>query len=136
MSKVSKIKSPAEAQAGELKSRFGLENHGFKYLKRIYWNLPTEALYEEFVFRGEGTIVNQGPMAVNTGKWSARAANDKFVVQEPDTQDDIWWGEYNRPVSPEKFAGLYARMQAYVQGEPVSRPILSLTGPGARRPSS
>lgn len=119
MSKYLKIKSPAEAQAGELKSDFGLANQGLKYLKRVYWNLPTEALYEEFVFRGEGTIVNNGPMAVNTGKWSARAANDKFVVQEPDSQEDIWWGEYNRPITPDKFYGLLTRMQAYLQGEEV-----------------
>jgi phosphoenolpyruvate carboxykinase (ATP) len=119
MSKYLKIKSPAEAQASELKSDFGLENQGLTHLKRVYWNLPTDALYEEFVFRGEGTIVNNGPMAVNTGKWSARAANDKFVVQEPDSAEDVWWGEYNRPVTPEKFYGLYTRMQAYLQGEEV-----------------
>jgi len=119
MSKFLKIKSPAEAQATELKSDFSLENQGLNNLKRVYWNLPTEALYEEFVFRGEGTIVNTGPMAVNTGKWSARAANDKFVVREPDSQDAIWWGEYNRPITPEKFYGLLTRMQAYLQGEEV-----------------
>jgi phosphoenolpyruvate carboxykinase (ATP) len=119
MSKYLKIKSPAEAQASELKSDFGLKNQSLTHLKRVYWNLPTEALYEEFVFRGEGTMVNNGPMAVNTGKWSARAANDKFVVQEPGSADDVWWGEYNRPITPDKFYGLYTRMQSYLQGEEV-----------------
>jgi len=118
MSKYLKVKSPAEAQATELKSEFGLENQGLKYLKRAYWNLPMEALYEEFVFRGEGSIANAGPMVVNTGKWSARAANDKFVVQDQGTED-VWWGEYNRPITSEKFAGLFTRMQAYLQGEEV-----------------
>ncbi|MFO7654830.1 MAG: phosphoenolpyruvate carboxykinase (ATP) [Candidatus Krumholzibacteriia bacterium] len=119
MSKYLKIKSPAQGQAEELKSDFGIENHGLKYLKRAYWNLPAEALYEEFVFRGEGHIVNHGPLLVNTGKWSARAANDKFVVREHETEERVWWGEYNRPISPEKFAGLVTRMQAYLQGEEV-----------------
>ena len=45
MSKYLKIKSPAQKQAEELKSDYGLENHGLKYLKRAYWNLPPEALY-------------------------------------------------------------------------------------------
>ena len=119
MSKYLKIKSPAESQASELKSDYGLKNQGLKDLKRVYWNLPTEALYEEFVFRGEGSVVNNGPMAVNTGKWSARAANDKFVVQEPGSSGDVWWGEYNRPITPDKFYGLYTRMLAYLQGEEV-----------------
>ena len=119
MSKYLKVTSPAQAQATELKSDYGIKNHGLKYLKRAYWNLPSEALYEEFVFRGEGKIVNQGPMLVNTGKWSARAANDKFVVREHENADRIWWGEYNRPLASDKFSGLLARMQAYLQGEEV-----------------
>jgi phosphoenolpyruvate carboxykinase (ATP) len=119
MSKYLRIKSPAQAQADDLRSDFDLTRQGLKHLKRAYWNLPTEALYEEFIFRGEGSIVNSGPMIVNTGKWSARAANDKFVVREPETEERIWWGEYNRPISAEKFAGLVTRMQAYLQGEEV-----------------
>jgi phosphoenolpyruvate carboxykinase (ATP) len=119
MSKYLKIKSPAQNQAEELKADFGLEACGLKHLKRAYWNLPAEALYEEFVFRGEGSIVNGGPMLVNTGKWSARAANDKFVAREHETDERVWWGEYNRPIAPDKFAGLVTRMQAYLQGEEV-----------------
>ncbi len=119
MSKYLKINSPAQKHATDLKSDFCLENQGIKHLKQVYWNLPTEALYEEFIFRGEGSIVNQGPMIVNTGKWSARAANDKFIVEEQESADKIWWGEYNRPISADKFAGLVTRMQAYLQGEEV-----------------
>jgi phosphoenolpyruvate carboxykinase (ATP) len=119
MSKYLKIKSPAESHCRDLKSDYGLAQQGFKHLKRVYWNLPPEALYEEFIFRGEGSIVNGGPMIVNTGKWSARAANDKFVVREPESEGQIWWGEYNRPITPDKFAGLVTRMHAYLQGEEV-----------------
>ncbi len=119
MPKFLKIKTPAEKQAGELASRYGMDQHGLQHVKRAYWNLPSEALYEEFIFRGEGKIANEGAMLVNTGKWSARAANDKYVVREHSTEDDVWWGEYNRPIAPEKFSGLLARMQAYLQGEEI-----------------
>jgi phosphoenolpyruvate carboxykinase (ATP) len=53
---------------------------------------------------------------VNSGKHTARAANDKYVVREASTEDLIWWGEYNRPYSPEKFEELYSRLQGFVQG--------------------
>jgi phosphoenolpyruvate carboxykinase (ATP) len=119
MTKYLKIASPAQSQATDLASDYKLENHGLNYLKRVYWNLPVEALYEEFVFRGEGHVVNNGPVLVNTGKWSARAAQDKYVVREHGTEDRVWWGEYNRPISPEKFSGLLARIQSYLQGEEV-----------------
>ena len=39
----------------------------------------------------------RGPLVVNTGKHTARAAQDKFIVREADTEEHIWWGEYNRP---------------------------------------
>jgi len=117
MSKYLKFKTPAAAQAGDLKSRYGLKNHGLVHLDRVYWNLPEPALYEEASFRQEGAMAHGGPLVVNTGKWSARAAQDKYIVEEPSTADRIWWGEYNRPYSPEKFSSLIARVQAFLQDE-------------------
>jgi len=117
MSKYLKFKTPATDQAGDLKSRYGLKNHGLVHLDRVYWNLPVPALYEEATFRKEGFVAYGGPLVVNTGKWSARAAQDKFVVREPSTEDKIWWGEYNRPYTPEKFSTLYSRVQSYLQDE-------------------
>ncbi|HHQ49322.1 MAG TPA: phosphoenolpyruvate carboxykinase (ATP), partial [Acidobacteria bacterium] len=73
MSKYLKFKTPAAAQATELAGDYGLENHGLIHLDRVYWNLPTPALYEEAVFRNEGQVAFGGPLVVNTGKWSARA---------------------------------------------------------------
>ena len=103
MSKYLKFKTPATDQAKDLKSRFGLKNQGLRHLDRVYWNLPEAALYEEASFRQEGLIAQGGPFVVNTGKWSARAAQDKYIVREQSTEDKIWWGEYNRPYAPESF---------------------------------
>lgn len=109
--------TPAKKQAAEFKSDYGLENHGLVHLDRVFWNLPTEALVEEAVFRGEGHLVKGGAFHVYTGKWTARAANDKYFVKEESTEEQIDWGSYNRPMTPEKFNGLFARLQAYWQGE-------------------
>ncbi len=119
MSKYLKFKTPALAQAKDLKSDYGLKNHGLEGLYSVYWNLPDPALYEEIVFRNEGKIAHEGPILVDTGRHTARAASDKFVVKETSTEDKIWWGVYNRPFSTEKFNGLMARVQAYCQDEEV-----------------
>ncbi len=110
------IKTPAQAQAQTVKSEYSLSNYGFRNLHNVYWNLPAEALYEEIVFRGEGKITLNGAISVDTGKHTARAANDKFVVKEPDSEGNIWWGEYNRPCTVEKFNAMFQRMQGYLQG--------------------
>jgi phosphoenolpyruvate carboxykinase (ATP) len=111
------FKTPAMEEAMELASDFRLKNQGITDLHRVYWNLSESSLYEEIIFRNEGKIVNGGPILVKTGKHTARAATDKFVVREETNEDKIWWGDYNRPISPEKFNGIFARVQAYCQDE-------------------
>jgi phosphoenolpyruvate carboxykinase (ATP) len=119
MNNILNIKTPAEAQADAMKSDFGLENIGLINLHKVYWNLTTEALYEEIIFRGEAQISKLGPVIVNTGKHTARAANDKFIVREPTTEQNVWWGEYNRPYAAQKFDELFSRLQGFLQGRDI-----------------
>jgi phosphoenolpyruvate carboxykinase (ATP) len=119
MNNILNIKTPAESEASALKSDYGLDNHGLSNLRKVYWNLTTEALYEEVVFRQEAKISHLGPIVASTGKHTARSANDKYVVKEASTEENIWWGEYNRPFSTDKFNGLVNRMQGFLQGRDV-----------------
>jgi phosphoenolpyruvate carboxykinase (ATP) len=109
------IITPAEGQANELKSDFDLKNLGITNLRTAYWNLPAEALYEEIVFRNEGNLSHMGPIVVNTGHHTARAANDKFIVRETSSTENVWWGEYNRPYDGDKFEELFSRLQGFLQ---------------------
>ena len=110
------FETPAGKQATAFKADYGLVNHGLVYPDTVYWNLPTEALVEEAIFRNEGHLVKGGAFQAYTGKWTARAANDKYFVREENTENSIDWGTYNRPMTPEKFNGLFSRLQAYWQG--------------------
>jgi len=110
------IKTPALAQAKTVKSEYGLKNHGFRNLNNVYWNLPSEALYEEIIFRNEGKISYNGALVVDTGKHTARSANDKFVVKETESEKNVWWSEYNRPFSVDKFNAVYQRLLGFLQG--------------------
>jgi len=116
MNNILDIRSPAQAEAKALKSDYGLSSHGLANLHQAYWNLPAEALYEEIIFRGEARISAQGPVIVDTGKHTARSANDKFIVREPSSESRVWWGEYNRPFNPERFNELFNRLQGFLQG--------------------
>jgi phosphoenolpyruvate carboxykinase (ATP) len=116
MNNILDIKTPTENEAQALKSDYGLDNHQITHQRKVYWNLPAEALYEEIVFRKEGKLSHQGALVVFTGKHTARAASDKFVVRETTTENKVWWGEYNRPFSSEKFEELWSRLQGFLQG--------------------
>ena len=119
MNNLLNIKTPAESIAQIRKADFNLSNHSIGNLRLAYWNLVTEALYEEAVFRREGSTSIGGPFIASTGKHTARSANDKFVVRHSDSENNIWWGTYNRPFSTEKFEALYDRLLGYLQGHDV-----------------
>lgn len=101
--------------SGDQHSTYGLENHGLYNLNDIYWNLPTPALYEQAIMRREGGISHLGPLVVRTGHHTGRSPNDRFVVQEPSTENEIWWGKINRPFPQEKFDELHRRLASYLQ---------------------
>jgi phosphoenolpyruvate carboxykinase (ATP) len=95
----------------------GLEAHGIRNVKAIHWHLPTSALYEQIVSRGEGLIAHLGPMVVRTGVYTGRSPRDKFIVKEPSSAHHISWGPENQPLTVEKFDLLYYRLLAFLQGK-------------------
>ncbi len=94
-------------------SRFGLERQGFRTTGTVYWNLPEVRLYEQAIVRGEACLAQGGPMVTETGEHTGRAAKDKFVVREPSSESDVWWGKVNKPFAQEAFNGLRERIRKY-----------------------
>ncbi len=119
MNNLLNIKTPAESVAQVRKADYNLSNHAISNLRLAYWNLASECLYEEAIFRGEGATTAGGPFVANTGKHTARAATDKFVVREADSEGNVWWGVYNRPFAADKFEVLYDRLLGFLQGRDV-----------------
>ena len=103
----------------EIEGRHGLDQLGIRNLNNAYWNLTTPALYEQVVFRHEGLLAHLGPVIVRTGAYTGRSPNDKFIVKEPSSEKNIWWGDVNRPFTPEQFDNIWNRVRAYLQGNDV-----------------
>jgi phosphoenolpyruvate carboxykinase (ATP) len=74
-----------------------------------YWNLPAEVLVQEAVARGEGRLLAGGALAVVTAPYTGRSPRDKFIVREPSTGDDIWYGPVNEPLEEATFERLYRK---------------------------
>ncbi len=87
----------------------GLEARG-----QVHWNLGPAALYEMATRRGEGHIVAGGPFATVTSPHTGRSPNDKFLVEEPSSAGDIWWGPVNRPMTPQHYEALRSDIVAFL----------------------
>ena len=94
-------------------SKYGLKNC------KTYWNLSGEELQEITVRKGMGTETKNGTLAVNTGKFTGRSPQDRFLVKDDYTKDKVWWGNINKPVSSENFGILYDRMVQYLSEKEV-----------------
>jgi phosphoenolpyruvate carboxykinase (ATP) len=82
-------------------------------------NRPTAELYEDAIRAGEGLIATEGPLVVRTGKHTGRSPQDKFIVREPGSAANIWWGEVNRPIALEHYDRLRSRLMAYLADRPI-----------------
>jgi phosphoenolpyruvate carboxykinase (ATP) len=92
-----------------------LEAQGIETGATIYWNLTTAPLVEQAIARGEGQLAKDGPIVVETGKHTGRSAQDKFTVRDAETENTVWWGKSNKPMSPEAFAALKSDFLAHVK---------------------
>ena len=66
------------------------------------------ALYEDaLVYEPGSGISSTGALTAYSGKKTGRSPSDKRIVKEPSSEQDIWWGPVNKPMSPEVSSGCF-----------------------------
>lgn len=93
-----------------------LAEMGLINIDNVRWNLSTAQLYEDAIRRREAILAHGGPLVTRTGSFTGRAPKDKFIVDEPESHDKIWWGKVNQSISEEAFERLYRKVCVYLQG--------------------
>lgn len=93
-----------------------LSTIGMQNLNQVYRNLAVAELVEHALLRGEGLLAANGAFRVETGKYTGRSPNDRFIVDEPATTHEIAWNQINRSISEAQFYQLYQEMLTYVEG--------------------
>ena len=77
----------------------GIKNNKIKY------NLSYEQLFTDEVNNKEGNIFKTDygdTFGVDTGKFTGRSPNDKWVVKNINSESNkyLWWGNVNKPIEP------------------------------------
>lgn len=81
----------------------------------VYRNPSIPFLVEEAVRRKEGVLSDKGALVVETGKYTGRSPDDKFIVDAPSVHEKISWGKINVPISEDKFFALKAKVLDYLR---------------------
>jgi len=69
----------------------------------IHCNLSQEGWREQELNRKEGRLSDNGTVIVNTGIYTGRSPNDRFIVKTEENKDLVDWGEINQSLSEEAF---------------------------------
>lgn len=82
--------------------------------KQTHKNPSTAQLVEFALARGEGVLTANGALVAKTGERTGRSPNDRFIVKEASSENEIDWGSVNKPFAMDDFNALWERVSHYL----------------------
>ena len=89
-------------------SSIGILNSNIKF------NFSSKQLSEISVNKKQAKLTSTNAISINTGKFTGRSPEDRFIVEDENTKDHIWWGDINKPFKSEKFDLLQQKICDYL----------------------
>ena len=86
-----------------MSDQFSLESYGIT-VTNVKRNPSPAELYEDAIKFDGAEITASGAISSCSREKKGRSPKEKRVVEEPGSEDDVWWGKVNIPFSNESFA--------------------------------
>ncbi len=80
----------------------------------VKWNLSPKEIEEICIQEGSAKKTNLGAIAVDTGKFTGRAPKDRYIVEDSETKEKVWWGDINKPFPEENFNKLKEKIISHL----------------------
>jgi len=96
-----------------------LAGTGVTAIGPVHANLTAPGLYAQALQRGEGRLSADGAFMAITGQHTGRSVQDKFVVDDPEFTQEIWWSKINQKMPVEKFAAFSTKLRDWLGQQPV-----------------
>lgn len=93
--------------------KYGLSSSEVNTSGDEYWNLEIVRLIEHAIKNQEGILSKNGAFVVQTGEFTGRAANHKYIVYADDLKDQIWWNNENKQISNKVADALFEAVQQH-----------------------
>ena len=84
---------------------------------KVFSNLSPAELVEHALRKKEGFLSSNGALVADTGKFTGRSPQDRYIVRDSKTADAVWWNEINIAFDEEKFERLLAKMKNYLSAK-------------------
>lgn len=90
---------------------------GIVNLEAAFWNLSPEELVEASISSGQGILADSGALVIQTGEFTGRSPQDRFIVEDEITRSKVSWGKINKPFDADAYDHLYLRVCQYLEGK-------------------
>ena len=91
-----------------------LSGTGVSASGEVLANLTAAGLTAQALSRKEGRLSADGAFIGVTGQHTGRSVADKFVADDPEATNEIWWGKVNQKLAPEKFEAFTADVRQWL----------------------
>ncbi len=83
---------------------------------KVYRNLSVTNLVEIAIQKNEGIVTSTGSLSVKTGKYTGRSPDDRYIVYDDETHENVDWGKINHQFPTGKFDKIFEKMKKFVEG--------------------
>lgn len=80
----------------------------------IHYQLAPAELVAQVLERKEGLLSDTGALCINTGIFTGRSPNDKYIVHDALSSDTVDWNKFNTPIKERDFLQLRNKMLRYL----------------------
>jgi len=86
---------------------------------KIHYNLLIKQLIDIAVEKENCVIASNGALCVNTGKYTGRSPEDRFIVDTPSVHEHVNWNKGNVAMTEENFDKLFKKVLDYIESKEV-----------------
>ena len=83
----------------------------------VHRNIPVQNLVELAVQKNEGIVTSTGSLSVKTGKYTGRSPDDRYIVYDDETHENVDWGKINHQFPTGKFDKIFDKMKKFIEGK-------------------
>jgi phosphoenolpyruvate carboxykinase (ATP) len=86
---------------------------------KVHRNLSVANLVDIAVQKNEGMVTSTGSLSVKTGKYTGRSPDDRYIIYDDETHENVDWGKINHQFPTGIFDKILDKMRKFIEGKEI-----------------